>query len=78
MRASAAGIGWPLPADMTEGELERQLYPSANLAPRAGADVPDWPAVQAELRKKHVTLRLLFSAITRPLQAITRPLHEAP
>lgn len=60
MRASAAGIGWPLPADMTEGELERQLYPSANPAPRAGADVPDWPAVQAELRKKHVTLRLLW------------------
>jgi transposase len=60
MRASAAGITWPLPEEMTEGELERRLYPSANPTVRTDAGVPDWPQVQTELRKKHVTLRLLW------------------
>lgn len=60
MRASAAGITWPLPEGMTEGELERRLYPSATATMRTGAEVPDWQKVQTELRKKHVTLRLLW------------------
>ena len=60
MRAQAAGLTWPLPNEMTEGELERRLYPSAGLAARKDARIPDWGAVQTELRKKHVTLRLLW------------------
>ena len=60
MRAQAAGITWPLPEEMTEGELERRLYPSANPTVRTDAGVPEWPQVQTELRKKHVTLRLLW------------------
>jgi transposase len=60
MRAQAAGMSWPLPEEMTEGELERRLYPSANPAVRTDAGVPDWQKVQTELRRKHVTLRLLW------------------
>ena len=60
MRASAAGITWPLPEEMTEGELERRLYPSAGPTVRTGTSIPDWLVVQTELRKKHVTLRLLW------------------
>lgn len=60
MRASAAGLTWELAEKMADGELERHLYPSATLTVRTGAGIPDWPAVQTELHKKHVTLRLLW------------------
>ena len=60
MRASAAGITWPLADEIGEGELERRLYPSANTGARLNGNVPDWQKVQIELRKKHVTLRLLW------------------
>jgi transposase len=60
MRAEAAGLTWPLPEGMTEGELERRLYPSASTAARKNAYVPDWSEIGWELRKKHVTLRLLW------------------
>ena len=60
MRASAAGLTWELAREMAEGELERRLYPSAAPSVRTDAGAPDWPGVQAEYRKKHVTLRLLW------------------
>jgi transposase len=60
MRASAAGITWPLADEMTEGELERRLYPSANAQVRLSGSMPDWQKVQTEIHKKHVTLRLLW------------------
>ena len=59
-RFKMTGLGWPLPAGMSEAELERRLYrrpgdPGANRE-----QVPDWAEVQRELRRKHVTLRLLW------------------
>jgi transposase len=60
MRAQAAGITWPLAEKMSEGELERRLYPNANAVVRQNANIPDWQTVQTELRKKHVTRRLLW------------------
>jgi len=57
--ARRAGIGWPVPAEMDDAGLERKLFPP--LAPtRAARPEPDWRVVHAELRKKHVTLRLLW------------------
>lgn len=60
MRASAAGITWEIAEKMAEGDLERRLYPSATPTVRTGAGIPDWAEVQAEYRKKQVTLRLLW------------------
>jgi len=60
LRASAAGITWPLAEEMSEGELERRLYPSASEKVTKNPRLPDWQKVQAELHKKHVTLRLLW------------------
>lgn len=58
-RAKAAGLGWPLPEGLTEGELEQRLFP-----PPAPADVarpvPDWAKVQRELKRKGVTRLLLW------------------
>ena len=58
-RAKLAGVTWPLPAATSEAELEARLYPPA--APsRQTRPEPDWPAVHRELRRKGVTLDLLW------------------
>ena len=59
-RAQVAGLTWPLPADLTEEALYERLFPSA--APAAGRTIPqpDWAHLHTELRRKGVTLRLLW------------------
>lgn len=59
-RASAAGLTWPLPEELTDAELERRLFPPPASIPAAERPLPDWPAVHRELRKKGVTLLLLW------------------
>jgi transposase len=59
LRAQAAGLSWPLPEDLEEEALERLLYPPP---PRGAArpPMPDWAATHQELRRKGVTLGLLW------------------
>jgi transposase len=59
VRARAAGLGWPLPAGMDDAALEARLFPAP---PRAvvARPPPDFGAVHAELRRKGVTLELLW------------------
>ncbi len=60
-RAEAGAIGWPIPEEWTEDEiLQRLLGPAEPTPAIAAADVPDWPQVHEELRRKGVTLRLLW------------------
>jgi transposase len=61
-RAEVAGIGWPLPEEMDEKELWDRLMGAAPEGERAGspAPVPDWPSIHEELRRKSVTLALLW------------------
>jgi transposase len=58
LRARAAGIGWPLPEDLDDAALERLLFGSAD--PRPGRPLPNWASVHTELRRKGVTLALLW------------------
>ncbi|MGE5506863.1 MAG: IS21 family transposase, partial [Chitinophagales bacterium] len=58
-RAEAAGLGWPLPDDLDEAELERLLYSGNQGRPRTRPE-PDWAYVRQELSKKGVTLELLW------------------
>lgn len=58
-RAKAAGIQWPLPDGMSEDDLFNQLFlPSEKKGKHR--PLPDWEWVYRELRKKGVTLRLLW------------------
>ena len=59
-RAEAAGLSWPLPADMDEDTLFRLLFPTPAHPGAKAIPSPDRSVIHAELRKKSVTLRLLW------------------
>jgi transposase len=61
-RARRAGLAWPLPDDLGDEALEARLFPGpAGLAAiKARRPQPDWPAIHRELRRKGVTLQLLW------------------
>jgi len=59
-RAEAAGISWPLPEELSEEQLERLLNTEEEATGGAQKPMPDWKEVQGELKKRHVTLRLLW------------------
>jgi transposase len=59
-RLSAAGLSWPLPEGMGDGELEARLYREQGSRAPDPAE-PDWASVHAELARKHVTLQLLWA-----------------
>jgi transposase len=58
-RAQAAGLGWPLPDDVDDVALERALFPP--VAPKTVPRTPpDFAGIHRELRRKGVTLELLW------------------
>ena len=59
-RFAASGLAWPLPADLDEASLEAALFTRVDGAPVATRPVPDWATVQQELKRKGVTLQLLW------------------
>lgn len=60
-RARMAGLRWPLPDDLDDGALERLPFPPAAGPEAAHArPTPDWAAVDREMRRKGVTLALLW------------------
>lgn len=59
-RARTAGLSWPLPEDLGEDALHRLLFPDSHRPHRVGRPTPDWSVVHVELRRKGVTLRLLW------------------
>jgi transposase len=57
--AKARGLSWPLPEGMDEAALERCLYPPRVAGTRLAE--PDYPRIHQELKRKGVTLQLLWS-----------------
>ncbi len=57
-RARAAGVGWPLPEDLDEATLEARLYPPPGA--RLGRAQPDLKYIYRELKRRGVTLELLW------------------
>src|SRR3954468_21964355 len=58
-RAEAADLGWPLP-EMTEEELIQRLFGPSSQPPAPTLPLPDWSYIHQELRRKDVTLSLLW------------------
>ena len=59
-RAQEAGLSWPLPADLGEDTLYELLFPKAPHSSTRVIPCPDWSLIHTELRRKGVTLRLLW------------------
>ena len=59
-RAAVIGITWPVPAEVDDAALERKLFAPAGYNPPRSKPVPDWGRVHAELRRRGVTLALLW------------------
>jgi transposase len=59
-RAKAAGLSWPLPSDLDEDKLFELLFPRPADSSSRVISCPDWSWVHTELRKKSVTLQLLW------------------
>src|SRR5262245_11466034 len=59
-RATAAGVTWPMPADLDDVALEARLF--ARPAPVVGRDrhLPDWSQLHQELKTPGVTVMLLW------------------
>jgi transposase len=60
-RAEVAGLAWPLPEGLADSELLAKLL-GGPVAQTAGPnkEVPLWPSVHDQLRRKGVTLQLLW------------------
>jgi transposase len=60
-RFAGAGLAWPLPDDVTDTTLEGLLYKNAGTKQGHRRQVePDWAMVHRELKRKHVTLSILW------------------
>ena len=59
-RAAIAGIGWPIPDGIDDAELERRLFPPVAAAAAVVRAEPDWARVHAEMKRRGVTLALLW------------------
>lgn len=58
--ARAAGLSWPLPVGLSAAELEERLFPERQKASGKRIVQPDWTDIHKELRRKSVTLSLLW------------------
>ena len=59
-RAQAAELSWPLPESLNEDSLFHLLFSTKLRSSSREIPVPDWTEIHTELKKKSVTLRLLW------------------
>ncbi len=59
-RAEQAGLSWPLPPELDDGTLEDRLFPCIQCAPQQKRQMPPLEYLHQELKKKGVTLQLLW------------------
>src|SRR5665647_2892075 len=59
-RAAVAGLSWPIPNEIDDAELEQRLFPPTDAVSSAARNEPDWSHIHAELKRRGVTLALLW------------------
>ena len=59
-RAKVVGITWPIPAEISDAELERRLFTPAGFHAGPTKSLPDWTKVHEELKRRGVTLMTLW------------------
>lgn len=63
-QAATAGLGWPVPAELSESELHERLR-GTSATPTLQRPLPDYEQIREELSKKGVTRRLLWEEYRR-------------
>ena len=60
-RFERSELAWPVPPEISDAELELRLYGAAGVKPgRRKLPEPDWSVVAREMKRKHVTLQVLW------------------
>lgn len=59
-RAERSGLTWPIPEDLDDSMLEELLFPAMGDHPEGDRAVPGWGEIHKELKRKGVTLKLLW------------------
>ena len=59
-RAAVIGITWPVPEGLDDAELERRLFTPPTFDETPARPLPDWRQVHEELKRRSVTLVLLW------------------
>ena len=60
-RFSGCGLAWPLSADLTDDRLEALLFKASGSKRGHRRQIePDWEVIQRELKRKHVTLSIVW------------------
>jgi len=59
-RARQAGLSWPLDEALDDGALEKLLFPPPESMSADGSRMPDMDYIHRELKRKSVTLQLLW------------------
>src|SRR4029434_1246246 len=83
-RAQVAGLSWPLPAGLDAATLEQRLFPPSPATGPVPNLAPDWSTVHHELKRKGLTLFLLWHAYNDTPSTSSRPkpgprlVHGAP
>jgi transposase len=60
-RFEASGLSWPLTDDVTDAVLEQRLFANAGVKQGHRRNIePDWASVHREMKRKHVTLVMIW------------------
>lgn len=59
-RFAMSDLPWPLPVLLTDADIDARLFPPKPSLPDALRSLPDWARVNQEMRRKGVTLFLLW------------------
>jgi len=59
-RFAVSGLSWPLPTELADADIDARLFPPKPALPDALRPAPDWALVNREMRRKGVTLFLLW------------------
>jgi len=64
-KADELGLSWPLAPELDDRQLARLFYPGADTRVSNRYQVPDWPTIHQELKRKGVTKQLLWEEYTQ-------------
>jgi len=59
-KAEKEGLTWPLPPELDDSQLACLFYPAADTRVSKRHQIPDWPILHQELKRKSVTKQLLW------------------